>query len=90
MENNEEIKEAMEELEEVSKIKQLRRIAELKDKAIRDEKNGLRHAKEEGIKEGEKNKQIEIAKKLLKERMDTEKISLIVGLSKEEIEKLDK
>lgn len=50
MENNEEIKETMEELEEVSKIKQLRRIAELKDKAIRDEKNGLRHTKEEGKK----------------------------------------
>ena len=100
MENNEEIKEAMEELEEVSKIKQLRRIAELKDKAIRDEKNGLRHATEdginiglergrkEGIKEGEKNKQIEIAKKLLKEGMSTEKISLIVGMSKEEVENL--
>ena len=50
MENNEEIKETMEELEEVSKVKQLRRIAELKDKAIRDEKHGLRHAKEEGEK----------------------------------------
>lgn len=52
MEKNKEIKEAMEELEEVSKIKELRRIAELKDKAIRDEKNGLRHAREEGRKEG--------------------------------------
>ena len=98
MENNEEIKEAMEELEEVSKIKQLRRIAELKEKAIRDEKNGLRHAKEDGIniglergrKEGERNSKIEIAKKLLKEGMSTEKISLIVGLSKEEIETLNK
>ena len=95
MENSEEIKEAMEELEEVSKIKQLRRIAELKDKAIRDEKNGLRHAKEEGVKEGIeegerklKNEKIKIAKKLIKEGMDKEKISLIIGLSKEEIEKL--
>ena len=95
MENNEEIKEAMEELEEVSKIKQLRRIAELKDKAIRDEKNGLRHAKEEGVKEGIeegerklKNEKIKIAKKLLKEGMNIEKVVLIVGLTKEEIEKL--
>ena len=58
MENNEEIKEAMEELEEISKIKQLRRIAELKDKAIRDEKNALAHAIENGknigIEEGRK------------------------------------
>ena len=52
MENNEEIKEAMEELEEVSKIKQLRRIAELKDKAIRDEKNALAHTTEDGINIG--------------------------------------
>ena len=47
MEKNEEIKEAMEDLERLSKIKKLRRIAELKEKAIRDEENGLRHAKEE-------------------------------------------
>lgn len=52
MEENEEIKEAMEELEEISKDEQLRRIAELKEKAIRDEQNGLRHAREDGIKEG--------------------------------------
>ena len=77
MEKNEEIKEAMEDLERLSKIKKLRRIAELKEKAIRDEENGLRHAKEDGIAEGkkigleegraigEKSKQIEIARKLL-------------------------
>ena len=47
MEKNEEIKEAMEDLERLSKIKKLRRIAQLKEKAIRDEENGLRHAKEE-------------------------------------------
>ena len=37
----------MEDLERLSKIKKLRRIAQLKEKAIRDEENGLRHAKEE-------------------------------------------
>ena len=47
MEKNKEIKEAMEDLERLSKIKKLRRIAQLKEKAIRDEENGLRHAKEE-------------------------------------------
>ena len=60
MEKNKEIKEAMEELEEVSKIKELRRIAELKDKAIRDEKNGLRHAREEGRKEGRKERRTKV------------------------------
>ena len=94
MEKNKEIKEAMEDLERLSKIKKLRRIAELKEKAIRDEENGLRHAKEDGIEEGkklgEKSKQIEIARNLLQDGMSIEKVSMIVGLTKEEIEKIEK
>ena len=102
MEKNEEIREAMEDLERLSKIKKLRRIAELKEKAIRDEENGLRHAKEEGIAEGkklgleegraigEKSKQLEIARNLLQEGMSIEKVSTIVGLTKEEIERIEK
>ena len=104
----------MEDLERLSKIKKLRRIAELKEKAIRDEENGLRHAKEDGINIGlekgkklgleqgkklgleegraigEKSKQIEIARNLLQEGMSIEKVSTIVGLTKEEIEKIEK
>ena len=102
MEKNEEIKEAMEDLERLSKIKKLRRIAQLKEKAIRDEENGLRHAKEDRIAEGkkigleegraigEKSKQLEIARNLLQEGMSIEKVSTIVGLTKEEIEKIEK
>ena len=94
MEKNKEIKEAMEDLERLSKIKKLRRIAELKEKAIRDAENGLRHAKEDGIEEGkklgEKSKQIEIARNLLQDGMSIEKVSMIVGLTKEEIEKIEK
>ena len=52
MNENEEIKEAMSELEKISKDKELKRVAELREKAIRDEKNGLRHAREDGLKEG--------------------------------------
>ena len=92
MKKNKEIKEAMEELEEVSKIKELRRIAELKDKAIRDEKNGLRHAREEGReegrKEGRKAEKIEIAKRLLKIGLTTEQVIEATELSKGEIEKI--
>ncbi|ERM91094.1 putative transposase/invertase (TIGR01784 family) [Caldanaerobacter subterraneus subsp. tengcongensis MB4] len=40
------------------------------------------------IKEGERNKSIEIAKKLLKEGMDIDKIAQITELPKEEIKKL--
>ena len=57
---NEEIKEAMEDLERLSKIKKLRRIAQLKEKAIRNEENGLRHAKEE-IEKIEKQNRIQIS-----------------------------
>ncbi|MGM9849379.1 MAG: hypothetical protein ACI31V_00595, partial [Bacilli bacterium] len=45
-------------------------------------------AKEEGRYEGEKSKQIEIAKKSLEQHIDIETISLITGLSIEEINKL--
>lgn len=88
MEENEEIKEAMGELEEISKDEQLRRIAELKEKAIRDEQNGLRHAREDGIKEGIHQEKREIAKKLKKENLSIEKIAEITGLTKEEIEQI--
>ena len=97
MEKNEEIKEAMEDLERLSKIKKLRRIAELKEKAIRDEENGLRHAKEDGIaegkklglEEGRKASKIEIARKLLARNMSMEEIQEITSLTKEEIEKIE-
>ncbi len=45
------------------------------------EKNGEQKLKDE---------KIEITKKLLKEGMNSEKITLIVGLSKEEIKKIEK
>ncbi len=41
-----------------------------------------------GLKEGEEKKQKEIAKELLKENMDIEKIAKITKLSKEKIEEL--
>ena len=86
-------------------IKKIRRIAQLKEKAIRDEENGLRHAKEDGIaegkklglehgkklglEEGKKSSKIEIARNLLKDGMNIEKVSMIVGLTKEEIEQIE-
>ena len=47
----------------------------------KEEKNGEQKLKDE---------KIEITKKLLKEGMNSEKITLIVGLSKEEIKKIEK
>ena len=53
---------------------------ELRDKAIRDEKNMIRTA--------EKKAKIEIVRKLLEMNMDIEDIINATGLSKEEIEKI--
>lgn len=55
MEENENIKRAMEELEEMSDDEELRRIAELKEKYIRDEANIRESALEDGFNEGYDN-----------------------------------
>ena len=68
------------EMEKNGNYKKLRRIAELEDKAIRDEKNMLSHAREDV--------QIEIASKLLKMSMSIKKISEVTGLDEKEIIKL--
>lgn len=84
MKNNKEIEETMNELEKISKDKELRRVAELREKAIRDEKNGLRHAKEEGKIE----EKIEIAKRMIEKDIDIDTICEVTGLIKEEVLKL--
>lgn len=84
MKENENIKNAMEKLEEVSQDEKLRRIAELKEKARRDEISGLNWARREGIKEN----RLEVAKKMKEKNMDIDMILEITGLTKQEIEKL--
>ncbi len=84
MNENKEIKEAMNELEKISQDKELRRIAELREKAIRDEQNGLRHAREEGIEQGIE----QVAKEMKKQKYTNEEIQKITKLTIEQIEKL--
>lgn len=66
----------------------MERLAELREKAIRDEKalynTGIREGKELGIKENKR----EIALKLLSKNMKTEEVAELTGMTKEEIEKL--
>ena len=81
---NKGIKKAMEKLKEISKDDKLRRIAELREKAILDERSAINYATEKGREEGKK----ETAKKLKEKNMPTEEIEEITGLTKEEIEKL--
>ena len=48
----------------------------------------MQYAREQGEENGERNKSIEIAKKMLKEKIDIKTIIKCTGLTKEEIEKL--
>ena len=81
-------------VEEISEYKKKQRIAELRQKAIWDERAGREYERKEGIKEGraegKREKSIEIAKKMLKDNIEIETIKKYTGLSKEEIEKLIK
>ena len=100
MQTNKEVKEAMEDLDEISKQKELRRIAELREKAIKDDKNTITHAledgKKEGLKEGReigraegiKENQKEIAKKMLEKNFSIDEIQNLISLTKDEIEEL--
>ena len=88
MEENENLKEAVEKLDRISKDEKMQRIIELREKAIRDEHAIYAKGLDDGVEKGAREKQIEIAKSMLKENMDIEIIIKITGLTKEEIEKL--
>lgn len=84
MEKNEKIKKAQEELDYLTGNEEERRLAELREKAIRDEISGLNCAR----KEGEKSSRLNIAKKLKEMKMSIDDIEKATGLTKEEIESL--
>ena len=84
MEKNEDIKDAVVTVHEMSEDEKLRRLAELREKAIMDEK-AIRRA---GYKAGEKNQKIEIAKRLKEMGMKIEEIVKVTDLSEEEIKEL--
>ena len=94
MKENKEIKKANDEYEYLTGEAAERRLAFLRDKAIRDEKSIREGAIEEGEakgrKEGERKKQIEIARKLLDKKMPIEQIIEITDLTREEVEELKK
>ncbi len=101
MKKIEELKEAGEKLNKISEDEKMQRIAELREKAIMDEKaiyvRGVDVGKEEGMQQGiqqgkeqgQKEKQIEIAKKMLEENESIEKIMIYTGLSEKEIKKIN-
>ena len=94
--DNKYIQQAEDEFEYLTGDAAERRLAQLREKAIRDEAANLKCARRKGIEEGiqqgiekgiEKQK-IETAKKMLAEKIDIELIMKITELTKEEIEKL--
>ena len=104
MKENVAVKEAYEKLQKISADEEMRILADLRQKAIMDEKaiyargidvgeeKGLKRGREEGMKEGIeqgiKQEKIDTAKKLLELNIKIEDIIKATGLSKEEIEKL--
>ncbi len=85
MEENKELKEAVEKLNGLSADEKMQRIAELRQKAIMDEKAIY----DKGLEDGEKEKAIEIARKMLNENIEIETIARITGLNKKEIEQIN-
>ena len=88
MEKNEDVKKAIITVKEMSEDEKMERLAELREKAIRDEKalynTGIREGKELGIKENKR----EIAKKMLSKGIKIKEVIELTGLTKEEIEEL--
>ncbi len=84
MSENENIKKAEEEFEYLTGDEETKRLAYLREKAIRDEMAAMAKAKREGKTESQK----EIAKKMLEKDFDIKSIIEITGLTKEEIENL--
>lgn len=80
MKENEEIRKAQEELEYLTGDEEERRLAELREKAIRDEATNIAGERKEEAKE--------IAKRLKKMEIEIEDIQEATGLTKEEIENL--
>ena len=100
MEENENLKEAVNRLNTLSEDEYLQRIADLREKAIRDEKaiygrgieigeeQGLKKGREQGIKEGKKQEakkqKEETARKMLEMGMDIEIVTKVTGLNEDD------
>ena len=96
MKENENLKEAVKKLDNLSEDEKMQRIADLRQKAIMDEKAiyekglevGIEKGIEKGIMEGSQKEKIEIAKKMLELKIDKETIAEATGLTEQEIEKI--
>ena len=96
MEENKELKQAVEKVDGLSEDERMQRIADLRQKAIWDEKAAWAGGLHEGIKQGEvlgkkagkKEEQVKIAKKMLELGLEIQIICESTGLTKEVVEKI--
>ena len=88
MKENENLKEAVKKLDNLSEDEKMQRIADLRQKAIMDEKAIYEKGLEKGIMEGSQKEKIEIAKKMLELKIDKETIAEATGLTEQEMEKI--
>ena len=92
VEENEDIKEATITVNKMSEDEKMQRLADLRLKAIMDEKAirraGYKEGIKKGIEEGKNKGKIEIAKKLIAEGKDIKYISNLTELTEEEIKNL--
>ena len=88
MKENEGIKEAKEKLEVMSEDKRIQKLAELREKAIMDEKAIERFAIKKGMEKGIEKGIKQTAKKMKEKGMDIKLIQEITNLTEEEIKSL--
>ena len=89
MKENEELQEAKEKLSQMSEEEEMQRLAWWREKALHDEASAKGMGKREGIEIGKQKEKEEIAKKMLKEKLEVSLIAKITGLSEDEIKKLE-
>ncbi|MGF9912509.1 Rpn family recombination-promoting nuclease/putative transposase [Paenibacillus ehimensis] len=82
------LQKAMDTLEFLSQNEEARRLYEMRQKALHDEASMIDGAKEEGKRQGKREKEIEVAKNLLEMGMDVAKIAKATGLPENEVKKL--
>ncbi len=82
------MKNAKDKLDKISEDERVRRLAELREKAIMDEKEAEYTGYCNGLEEGIERNTKEIAKKMKEKGADIDFIIEVTGLSEEEILKL--
>lgn len=88
LKNNNVIKKANEEYEYLTGTARIKRLAELREKALKDKASFENYVRNTALKEGHEQEKLIIARSLLKNGISIEIISKSTGLSVKELNKL--